>query len=65
MFWLINKKNNFLAHTLSGGLIFCVQLEIFFYRSVLTCVLGAQKNLFIETVLLSTHNIICFGLEIR
>ena len=26
--------------------------------------LGAQKNLFIETVLLSTHNI-CFGCEIR
>ena len=26
----------------------------------LTCVLGAQRNLLIETVLLSTHNI-CFG----
>ena len=32
--------------------------------SLLTCVLGAQKNRFIETVLLSTHNI-CFGWEIR
>ena len=28
--------------------------------SVLTYVLGAQKNRLIETVLLSTHNI-CFG----
>ena len=32
--------------------------------SVLTYVLGAQKNRLIETVLLSTNNI-CFGLEIR
>ena len=32
--------------------------------SVLTYVLGAQKNRLIETVLLSTHNI-CFGREIR
>ena len=31
-----------------------------FYLSVLTYVLGAQKNRLIETVLLSTHNI-CFG----
>ena len=30
------------------------------YPSVLTCVLGAQKNRLIETVLLSTYNI-CFG----
>ena len=28
------------------------------------CVLGAQKNRLIETVLLSTHDI-CFGLEMR
>ena len=41
------------------------------YPSVLTYVLGAQKNRLIETVLLSietvflsTHNI-CFGLDIR
>ena len=33
---------------------------IFSYPSVLACVLGAQKNRLIETVLLSTHNI-CFG----
>ena len=34
------------------------------YPSVLTYVLGAQKNRLIETVLLSIHNV-CFGLEIR
>ena len=34
------------------------------YPSGLTCVLGAQKNRLIETVLLSTYNI-NFGLEIR
>ena len=39
---------------------FRVKLSIFSYPSVLTCVLGAQRNLLIETVLLSTHNI-CFG----
>ena len=37
---------------------------LFSYPSVLTCVLVAQKNSLIETVLLSTHNI-CFGWEIR
>ena len=37
---------------------------MFSYPSVLTYVLGAQKNRLIETVLLSTQNI-CFGLEIR
>ena len=37
-----------------------VKLQIFSYPSILTCVLGAQKNCLIETVLLSTHNI-CFG----
>ena len=36
------------------------KLEIFTYPSILTYVLGAQKNCLIETVLLSTHNI-CFG----
>ena len=35
-----------------------------FYPSVLTYVLGAQKNRLIDTVLLSTHNI-NFGWEIR
>ena len=33
-------------------------------QSILTYVLGAQKNRLIETVLLSTHNI-CFVWEIR
>ena len=40
--------------------IFEHKIEIFSYPSVLTYVLGAQKNRLIETVLLSTHNI-CFG----
>ena len=40
--------------------ILSVKLEIFSYPSVLTFVLGPQKNRLIETVLLSTHNI-CFG----
>ena len=43
---------------------FSVKLLIFSCPSVLTYVLGAQKNRLIETVLLSTHNI-CFGWEIR
>ena len=34
------------------------------FQSILTYVLGAQKNRLIETVLLSHYNI-CFGLEIR
>ena len=38
---------------------FSVKLFLFFFL-VLTCVLGAQKNLLNETVLLSTNNI-CFG----
>ena len=39
---------------------FSVNLYIFSYPSILTYILGAQKNRLIETVLLSTHNI-CFG----
>ena len=39
---------------------FSVKMLVFSYPSVLTYVLGAQKNRLIETVLLSTHNI-CFG----
>ena len=38
--------------------------SVFSYPSILTYVLGAQKNPVIEMVLLSIHNI-CFGLEIR
>ena len=41
-----------------------VKLQIFSYPLILTCVLGAQKNRLIETVLSSTHNM-CFGLEMR
>ena len=37
-----------------------VKFRLFSYPSTETCVLGAQKNRLIETVLLSTHNI-CFG----
>ena len=33
------------------------KLRIFSYPSILTFVLGAEKNRLIETVLLSTHNI--------
>ena len=40
--------------------LFSAKLKIFTYPSILTYVLGAQKNRLIETVLLSTHNI-CFG----
>ena len=39
-------------------------MSIFSYSSVLTYVLVAQKNRFIEMVPLSTHNI-CLGWEIR
>ena len=58
---MINKGSNtglIKTHFLS------VKLLIFPYPSVLTYVLGAQKNRLIETVLWSTHNI-CFGWEIR
>ena len=41
-----------------------VNAPIFSYPSVLTYVMGAQKDHLIETVLLSTHSI-CFGGEIR
>ena len=37
-----------------------VKLSLFSEPSVKTCVLGAQKNRLIQTVLLSTYNI-CFG----
>ena len=44
--------------------IFERKIVFFSYPSVLSYVLGAQKNCFIMTVLLSTNNI-CFGCEIR
>ena len=43
---------------------FSIKLEIFSYSLIFSCVLDAQKNHLIETVLLSTHNK-CFGWEIR
>ena len=47
----------FLVFFFGGG---GVQLVIFSNPSVLTYVMGAQKNRLIETVLLSTHNV-CFS----
>ena len=41
-----------------------LKMLLFSYPSVLTYVVGAQKNHLIETALLSNHNI-CFGSEIR
>ena len=41
-----------------------INMRLFPYPSISTCVLGAQKNRLIETVLSSTHNI-CFGWEIK
>ena len=60
-FWE-SEKWAYKAQTVNDPL--SVKLYIFSYPSVLTHVLGAQKNRLIETVLLSTHNI-CFGLETR
>ena len=40
--------------------LFSVELGLFSYPQVSTCVLGAQTDRRIETVLLSTHSI-CFG----
>ena len=45
---------------LDNQIFFCVKLYIFSYPSILTYVLGAQKNRLTETVLLSTLNI-CFA----
>ena len=45
------------------------KIVFFSYPSIQTCMLGAQKNRFIETFLLSTHNIIqlmhSFEVDIR
>ena len=56
-------KNLLFHESLLGGLLM-VKLWIYNYPSVLTYVLGAQRNCLIETVPLSTHNI-CFGWVIR
>ena len=46
-------------HRASEAKMFCIKLQIFSYPSSLTCVLGAQKNRLLETVLSSTHNMFC------
>ena len=66
MFWLRNEKVIFLVthensdsefHRFRETKFLGLKLQIFSYPSVLTYVLGVQKNRLIETVLLSTHNI--------
>ena len=54
MVWLRNKEINFQFLVIIGP----------YSPKVLTCVLGAQSNHLMETVLLSAQNI-CFGREIR
>ena len=53
-------RNRRKKHRSRSAKKFSLKSEIFSYPSVLTFVLGAQKNRLIEMVLLSTHNI-CFG----
>ena len=61
IFFQIQKYHSPLFLFLVDKEIFvCVKLLIFSFPTVLTYILGAQKNRLIETVLLSTHNI-CFG----
>ena len=68
MGWGIKKCNEFVAADPRVRCVSCLnktkflssKLLIFSYSSVLTYVLGAQKNRLNETVLMSTHNI-CFG----
>ena len=55
MFWLRNKKVQIGKHFQRK-----IVKSIFAYLSVLTFVMGAQKNRLNRTVLLSTNNI-CFG----
>ena len=58
------RINQLLLDQALNSKIFSVKMLIFSNQSVLTYVMGAQKNRLNETVLLSTHNI-CFGREIR
>ena len=46
-----------LVHRSRSRIFRRVKLSIFSYTSIITSVLGAQKNRLVETVLLSTHNI--------
>ena len=67
MYWFTNMHiltivllNLHISHRLRYTKIVSLKMLIFSYPSVLTYVLGAQKNRLNETVLLSTYNI-CFG----
>ena len=51
----VNNKPHWFRYTE----FFSVKMLMFSLPSVLTYVLGAQKNRLIETVLLSTHNKYC------
>ena len=57
MIWVLKRTVSFIG---LDKQIFERKIVNISYPSVLTYVLGAQKNRLIETVLLSTHNI-CFG----
>ena len=46
-----------MTHRASKAKIICVKFRLFSYPTVLTCVLGAEKNRLIEAGLLSTPNI--------
>ena len=59
-----NDWENVINHRSSLEKFFVRKIVIIFYPSVLTSVVGAQKNRLNEMVLLSTHNI-CFISEIR
>ena len=55
----LKEKNPWPLHRFRKATYLSVKLKIISYPSVLTYVLGAQKNRVIETVLLSTHNMFC------
>ena len=55
--WTSKKFSLFVSIAEDLAKFLWVKLRIFSYPSVLTYVLGAQKNHLNETVLLSTHNI--------
>ena len=55
--YYIQNPDRHIVYRNWGSWIFANSLSLFSYPSVLTCVFGAQKNCFIEMVLLSDHNI--------
>ena len=63
MFGMRNKQDNISIRTLvwRPGCFICVNFSLISYPLIQTCVLGAQGDRLIETVLLSTHTI-CFVL---